>query len=174
MTKQKIIIQLMAIAAATIAIGESVMAEGLSLKEKRWSQTQQVWNGLRADKLNILDDYYDTSIKFEDPLGAISGLKALKEYYAHMYKSVEEIKFDFDDVMNDENQQFVTWTMSLKAKNFGGGKVIKTKGASIIKFSPVSGKVIYHRDYFDSGEFIYENVPGLRLLHKFIKSQLHP
>ncbi len=144
------------------------------LAQERWQMTLRTWNELRADNLHILDDYYDPHLRFQDPISSVDGLEEMKNYYQNLYKNVQDIKFEFTHSMFDAQQQFFTWTMHLTASGLNGGRPVVVEGTSHIRFSEDSGKVIYHRDYFDTGEFIYKNIFGLRWIHRLVKQRLHP
>ena len=47
------------------------------------------------------------------------------------------------------------------------GEVIRVEGASFLKVR--NNRIYYHRDYFDLGAFVYENVPMLGSIIKRIK-----
>lgn len=145
-----------------------------NLTQERQNLTRKTWSELRVKNLEILNDYYDENIHFLDPLSNLKGLANLRAYYQHLYKNVIDIEFVFDDELANEEKQFFTWTMQLQAKGLNKGRPIEVKGCSHIIFSPESGKVIYHRDYFDVGEFIYEQLPVLRWIHRQVKKQMHP
>ena len=150
-----------------------VHADGtLTPKAPQWELTERVWAELSATNLSILNSYYDENAVFEDPLTRVQGLAEITNYYKGLYANVKAIRFEFTDKNLSDDQQFFAWTMHLTAPGLNGGKEFSVKGSSLIKFSPKSGKVIYHRDYFDTGEFIYENVPGLKWLHGYIKKSL--
>ena len=136
------------------------------LKEK----TDKVFNQLRKDNLEILNDFYAEDLVFEDPLGRIEGLPAMKAYYALMYENVTEIKFDFFKSIQEGNEFFFRWTMTLNSTKLNGGKDISVEGGSMIFFND-EGLVTYHRDFFDMGEMIYEQIPLLRGLIKAIKKR---
>ena len=159
-----------------ILMGELSMSQttNTSQKDINWERTHRTWNNLRKDNLQILDDYYDEKINFIDPLGSVNGIAQMKGYYQHLYQTVEDIKFVFTDKMIEDRQQFFAWTMKLKAKGLNDGKELVVYGTSHIKFSEQSNKVIYHRDYFDTGEFVYSNIPILKWVHQVIKSKMHP
>jgi hypothetical protein len=62
--------------------------------------------------------------------------------------------------------------MRLKSENLKGGDEVKLDGVSHITFAKDQDLVIFHRDYFDMGEFIYENIPLFGGVVKFIKARL--
>jgi hypothetical protein len=50
------------------------------------------------------------------------------------------------------------------------GKIVRVEGSSFIKTH--DGQVIYHREYYDLGSLVYENLPIFGSLTRFIKSRL--
>lgn len=121
---------------------------------------ETVFNKLNKNNMQVLDRFYDNEIVFEDPLGKIQGLQNMHSYYGNMYENVTNIYFDFTDEVIAGDTHVVVWTMHLWAKGLNKGKEVILDGNSLIRFGP-GGKVIYHRDYFDMGAFIYEYIPVL-------------
>jgi hypothetical protein len=132
----------------------------------------KAFNDLRADNLHILDQFYHPKLKFLDPIGEIDGLPAMKAYYANMYETVTDIRFDFDTLTEEGANIMASWTMVLKAKGLNGGEEVSVKGVSHLKFDSESNLVIYHRDYFDMGAFIYEYIPVLGTFVRMVKKKL--
>ena len=126
--------------------------------------TKRVFNELRADNTEILNEFYGEEIVFEDPVGKIVGLDSMKSYYKNMYKEVTDIRFDFKEVAKNKNVYFFKWSMWLSTPNLNGGDGFFVSGVSEIHFQ--NGLVNYHRDYFDMGEMVYEKVPVLGWLTK--------
>ena len=62
--------------------------------------------------------------------------------------------------------------MELRAKGLKGGERVLLDGTSHIRYGGESGKVIYHRDYFDMGAFVYENIPVLGPIVRYTKKRL--
>lgn len=134
---------------------------------------KKAFNEVRADNLHILDGFYAPDTQFVDPLGVHQGLEAVKKYYANLYTNVTEIHFDFLDTYSDGNRHVLVWKMFLRAKGLNNGEVMTLDGTSIIRFDE-RNLVVYHRDYFDMGEFIYEKVPVLRWIIGKVKQRLKP
>ena len=64
------------------------------------------------------------------------------------------------------------WTMTLTAEGLNGGEPVSVIGISHLTFDEKTDLVIYHRDYFDMGAFIYEQVPVLGSIVRMIKRKL--
>lgn len=148
------------------------MESSSSTMSVRKDRILKAFNDLRADNLHILDNFYHPNLLFADPLGEIKGLKAMKAYYAQMYETVTDIKFDFGTLTEEGDNVIGTWIMTLKAKGLNGGEEVKVSGVSHLRFDSASDLVIYHRDYFDMGEFIYEHIPVMGGLIRMVKKKL--
>lgn len=144
---------------------------GAELMEARSQLIRKVFNQLDKDHMDILDIFYDPDIVFEDPLGRIEGIEGMRSYYGNMYENVTEIRFAFQKEVIQDDSHFAVWTMYLKASSLNKGREIAVTGSSIIEFG-TSGKVTYHRDFFDMGAFIYEHIPVLRWAIGNIKKRL--
>src|SRR5690606_23520198 len=133
----------------------------LDLTAQRSQMIRQVFNELRATNTEILDSFYTPDVVFEDPLGQINGLGSMKEYYQAMYKNVQDIRFEFKDDAINGDRHLSTWVMYVRAKGLNGGEEIAVHGVSELEFQAQSSLVIFHRDYFDMGEFLYQHIPIL-------------
>lgn len=128
------------------------------------------FNGLSKDKLHLVDEFYDPEVTFEDPIGRKEGIEELRAYYRKLYETVESIRFEIHS-QRVGDEEFAPWVMHLKAAGLNGGKEIRVPGVSQLRYRP-GGKVLYHRDYFDMGAFIYEHVPVLGSVLGYIKRRM--
>ncbi len=127
---------------------------------------------LNSDTMDLIDEFYDRYILFRDPLVEIRSREKLKDYYRRLYQNVQEIDFDISYVVQENNNTALAWKMMLRAENFNGNKPVTVDGSSIIKFGGSEGKAIYHRDYFDLGEFVYEGIPVVGGLVRIVKRKM--
>jgi ketosteroid isomerase-like protein len=127
------------------------------------------YNSISKDSLNLLEQMYDDDVLFVDPLHEIKGIKALKDYFANLYANVSYSEFKLEHFYSTEDRSFLYWTMRYQHRNLNKGRVISVTGHSHIQF--VGDKVIYHRDYVDVGEMLYEHVPILGWAVKKIKAR---
>lgn len=137
----------------------------------RMQRIEAAFNGLSRDTMDLLERFYDDEVVFEDPLGRIEGLDALRAYYENMYRNVTEISFHFGDGVTEGDTHVVTWEMRVRAKGLNRGREVRLEGNSLIRFG-ASDRVIYHRDYFDMGAMVYEHVPVVKHFVRAIKRRL--
>jgi len=143
----------------------------MTVTDEREAAIEKTFNALRADTMDVLDDFYAADVTFEDPLGRIEGLADLKAYYADMYEDVEEISFAFHEQVVEGNTHVALWTMRVHLKRLNRGREITVEGNSVIRFN-AEDRVVYHRDYFDMGAMVYQHVPILKCFIKRINKRL--
>ena len=119
---------------------------------------KSIYNQLNANNVELIDSLYSEDVVFQDPFHRINGLSQLKHYFQDLYQDVEYIKFDFGDSGSSEKSHFVCWTMWLVHPKLNGRKKFRVEGSSWLKTAD-DGEIIFHRDYFDAGEMLYENIP---------------
>lgn len=130
---------------------------------------KQTYNRLNTQSLGLLNELYSHDVVFQDPFRRMSGLPALTEYFAELYRHVELSSFVFEDEVVQGNSAVLTWTMSLKHPRLNGGDVVTVPGSTHIRFRD---KVTYHRDYFDGGAMLYEHLPLIGLVIRMIKERV--
>lgn len=149
-------------------LGSVVMADEIDRKE-RIVRAFQDYDGRDH---SLLDSFYHPDVHFLDPVGEMRGLDQLKSYYEEMYKNVIAIDFNFHHIVEERDHLIGTWTMTYQVNALNGGRPIEVLGNSHITFDPETNLVIYHRDYFDLGEMVYEHVPFIGALVRYIKNKL--
>jgi hypothetical protein len=143
-----------------------------SLEGDRRARIVHVFNQLTVDTLHLLDDFYDERVEFHDPVTSFRGRDDLRRYYAGLYQFVDSISFEFEDVVEDGDSVVAVWVMRLRASGLRKGETIELPGTSHLRFDARSERVVYHRDYFDMGAFVYEHVPVLGSLVRLVNRKL--
>ncbi len=140
-------------------------------KDKRMSIAEFFNKATFENMDSICREFYDDKVRFVDPLGEINGIEDLVKYYKNLYQNVISIRFDTKNNFEKSNEKVFVWQMHLKHKKVGDGVPIVLDGVSVFRYD--GDKVIYHRDYFDLGAMIYEKVPVLGALVRWIKNRAH-
>lgn len=132
-------------------------------------QFKDVYKSLNKDSITSIESIYAPDIVFEDPFHVVHGLDSLKQYFSKMYENVIECKFDFNEVIVDDNKAALFWIMHLSHRKLNNRNIISVPGSTLIHST---SKVTYHRDYFDAGALLYEQVPLLSRIIKLIKGRI--
>lgn len=128
-----------------------------------------LYNGLNKENLATLSEIYTDDVTFIDPLHELHGLDTLAEYFSHLYENLVECEFKITERFYTEDNAAIYWQMSYAHSKINSGRLIKVQGHSQLKF--VDGKVKFHRDYFDLGAMLYENLPLIGAAIRLIKTK---
>ncbi len=120
---------------------------------------RQLFNRMSARELGDLGQVYSEDVRFTDPFKTVTGLEELHEYFAGAYANVIDCRFEFGSTVCDGSEACLTWVMKLRHKRIRGGELIQVDGISHLKVD--NDRIILHRDYFDAGQLLYENLPVL-------------
>ncbi len=130
---------------------------------------KHTYGRLNVQSLDLLNDLYDDVVEFQDPFHRIAGLPALRQYLTDLYARVESCSFVFEDEITQGNRAVLMWTMRLKHTRLNGGALVTVPGSTHIRFRD---KVFYHRDYFDAGAMLYEQLPLIGTVIRIIKGRV--
>jgi steroid delta-isomerase len=104
---------------------------------------------------------YAPDARFKDPFNEVVGIEAITAIFAHMFEQVGEPRFVVTTCMQQGAQACLVWEFHFRMKRFMRGEQC-IRGASHVAFDG-AGRVTMHRDYWDSGEELYEKLPLLGL-----------
>ncbi|MBC7184448.1 MAG: nuclear transport factor 2 family protein [Marinobacter sp.] len=132
-------------------------------------QFRALFNQLDKGNLNKLSGVYSEHIRFQDPLTTVVGLDNLTHYFAEAYANVISCHFEFGEAVVQGEFAALPWVMHLRHKRIRKGREVQVQGISHLEIR--NGMVCYHRDYFDAGEMLYENLPVVGRVIRWIKDQ---
>lgn len=112
--------------------------------------------------------YYVIDARFKDPFNDVSGITAIQEIFTHMFSALEQPRFVVTGQVQQGRQCFMTWEFRFGFKSFKRGERQVILGASHLVFSP-QGLVTLHRDYWDAAEELYEKLPLVGSLMRWLK-----
>lgn len=130
-----------------------------------------LYKQLDRQQLHRLSEVYADEVIFIDPAHRIEGLAALSDYFAALYQRLAYCRFVITSQQQQGRQAWLGWTMTFSHPRLRGGKPVTVEGATRLEFDE-EGKVCLHRDYFDLGAMLYEQLPLLGSLVRTIKGRL--
>lgn len=154
----------------TVIDMQNNISENSSTQIPLWlNNFTKVYQTLSTDNLDLLSSIYHQDIIFIDPMHELKGFSNLFEYFKNLYENLSFCEFVIDNIIAEDNQAAIYWTMSYQHPKLNKGEVVTVMGSSHIK--GFEDKVIYHRDYLDLGSMLYEQLPIFGKLIKFIKKK---
>lgn len=115
---------------------------------------------------------YDAQARFKDPFNAVQGVPAIRGIFEHMFVALTAPRFVVTGQVQQGNQCFLTWEFRFFFKNFKTTVEQVILGASQLVFSE-QGLITLHRDYWDAAEELYEKLPFLGSLMRWLKKRVH-
>ena len=116
-----------------------------------------------------LGEFYTPDAAFKDPFNAVRGVPAIEKIFAHMFVALHEPRFVVNDIVVQGDQAFLTWDFVFRFRRFREGEQ-RVRGASHLRFAP-DGRIALHRDYWDAAEELYEKLPVVGGLMRWLKRQ---
>jgi hypothetical protein len=115
-------------------------------------------------------ELYAPAARFKDPFNDVTGLPAIAHIFEHMFVALENPRFVVKERIVQGQQCFLTWEFRFCFKNFKQGQEQVILGGSHVVFSP-QGLVTLHRDYWDAAEELYEKLPLVGSLMRWLKKR---
>ena len=128
------------------------------------------FEGLDAARAAHIDSLYTPDAYFKDPFNEINGTAAIRRIFEHMFVQVAEPRFTITAAMQCGSEAFLAWDFRFRMRRFDTRSVQTIRGATHVRFSP-DGRVTWHRDYWDAAEELYEKLPLVGTLMRWLKRQ---
>jgi len=120
--------------------------------------------------VNGIGALYDPQARFKDPFNDVTGPAAVQHIFEHMFVALESPRFVVLEQIAQGNQAFLTWEFRFRFKNFKQGQDQVILGSTHLVFSH-AGLVTLHRDYWDAAEELYEKLPVVGGLMRWLKKR---
>ena len=158
-------------AAKSLKQHSSSSTEMIKVAEQNAERFKTLFAKLNSKNLSPdwLAEVYTENMHFEDSFHVIDGLDEFYRYCDSLYENIESISFRFHEQWLQPGAAMLTWTMQYQHPRLNKGKPIYVDGASHIRFNE---KIYFHKDYFDGGQLLYEQVPLLGSAIRFLKDRL--
>ena len=123
---------------------------------------------LTPQSVSQLHTLYDVQAHFKDPFNEVQGLPEIERIFKHMYASLEQPHFVITGQLVDGAQAFLTWEFRFRFKRIDTTTLQAVRGGSHVVFNEW-GLVTLHRDYWDAAEELYEKLPVVGGVMRWLK-----
>jgi hypothetical protein len=128
------------------------------------------FENLTPDGVSRMGEYYDTQARFVDPFNDVQGLASIESIFGHMFVALDEPRFVVTTQVLQGHQCFLTWDFHFRFKRFQNATPQTIRGATHLMFSD-TGLVVLHRDYWDAAQELYEKLPLVGSLMRWLKKR---
>lgn len=117
-----------------------------------------------------LPAFYAADARFKDPFNDVRGLAAITAIFAHMFEAMEAPRFVVRERILQGQQCFLTWEFRFRFRRFRPEQEQVILGGSHLVFDS-AGLVTLHRDYWDAAEELYEKLPVVGGVMRWLKKR---
>jgi len=117
-----------------------------------------------------IDSLYTADAFFKDPFNEVRGPAEIQRIFEHMFVQVAEPRFIVTTAMQNGSEAFLAWDFHFRMRRFDTHTVQLIRGATHVRFA-TDGRVAWHRDYWDAAEELYEKLPVIGTLMRWLKRQ---
>ena len=136
-------------------------------EDARVARIVALFEGLAPADVARLGAFYHRDAHFKDPFNEVQGLAPIQRIFTHMFVALDEPRFVVRDIVQQGDQCLLTWDFKFRFKRLRR-ELQTVRGASHLRLD-ATGLVTLHRDYWDAAEELYEKLPVLSVLMRWLK-----
>jgi ketosteroid isomerase-like protein len=115
-----------------------------------------------------LGEVYAADAYFRDPFNEVRGVPAIARIFEHMFVQVDGPRFVVHETVEQGDGAFLTWDFEFAFRAPLPGGPRRIRGCSQLRFD-ADGRVAWHRDYWDAAQELYEQMPVLGALMRWLR-----
>ena len=138
---------------------------------RRMAELAAYYEQLSPGNLERLGRFYAEQARFKDPFNDVVGVDAIKSIFRHMYDTVQQPRFVVHDTIVQGDKGFLVWSFHFYSTGGRTARAWEIKGGSHVQWGS-DGRIVLHRDYWDAAEELYEKLPVLGGLMRYLKRKL--
>lgn len=135
----------------------------------------QAWRdflaGLSPAGIDRMDGLAAPDIHYHDPFVDTRGLANVKRVFHKVFEDIEDPRFTFTHSACDGDTCFLRWHFTCRPKTIKRGHPWICDGVTEVRFD-AQGRVLEHIEHWDAGEQVYEKMPVLRAVIRWVKRRV--
>jgi len=135
--------------------------------DPRVQRIVEAFERLQPADVERLGELYASNARFKDPFNEVQGVAAIQQVFRHMFTALIEPRFVIRDALCDGDQCFLSWDFLFRMRRFSGDEQC-IRGATHLRLA-ADGRISEHRDYWDAAEELYERLPAIGTLMRWLK-----
>ena len=141
---------------------------GETASRAKIADISRYFESISPQTLSEIPRWYTPDARFKDPFNEVRGLPEITRIFEHMFHSLHEPRFVVTRQIVDGPHAFLVWEFHFRFKRFDTVTPQVVHGGSHLTLTP-EGLISEHRDYWDAAEELYEKLPVLGGLMRWIK-----
>lgn len=125
------------------------------------------YESLTPQSLELLGEFYAPQAAFKDPFNEVTGVAAISAIFTHMFAALKHPRFEVLEVVAQDDDAFLVWDFVFQFRG-SDTRTQRVRGTTHLKWGP-DGRITWHRDYWDAAEELYEKLPVVGTLMRWLK-----
>jgi ketosteroid isomerase-like protein len=125
------------------------------------------FEGLQRSDLARLAELYVDQARFKDPFNDVHTRVQIERIFSHMFATLGAPRFEIRDVVAQGDQCFLSWDFRFRLPRLGADEQL-IHGATHLHFAD-DGRIAQHRDYWDAAEELYQKLPLVGALMRWLR-----
>lgn len=126
------------------------------------------YESLAPENLSQLGDYYAADAFFKDPFNEVRGIADIRAIFEHMFTALHEPRFIVTQQLVQGDRAALEWEFRFRFQRWNAQAPQCIYGASLLRID-ADGRVAHHRDYWDAAEELYEKLPAIGILMRWLR-----
>jgi len=116
-----------------------------------------------------MGEFYTLDARFKDPFNEVQGTVQVQRVFSHMFETLDEPRFVVHDILVQGDRCFLSWEFLFRFRRFGR-ELQTVRGGSHLRLAG-DGRIEAHRDYWDAAEELYEKLPLVGMLMRWLRKR---
>lgn len=154
------------------AFADSAFAVDAALAERQVAGIVAYFETLSPESVTRIGEFYAAQAHFTDPFNQVAGVPAIQAIFAHMFDTLRQPRFVVTQQVRQGHQCFLTWEFRFYFSNYKVAQEQVILGASHLVLND-TGLITVHRDYWDAAQELYEKLPVVGGLMRWLKARVN-
>jgi SnoaL-like domain len=127
---------------------------------------------LQPGSVAQISAHYTPDAYFKDPFNEVRGCDAIEKIFAHMFTALGQPRFIVTGSVCQNSEIFLTWNFEFYLLRIKPDMLQTIRGASHLKLDSQQ-QIFFHRDYWDAAEELYEKLPVVGGVMRWLKGRVN-
>ncbi len=116
-------------------------------------------------------EFYAEDAFFKDPFNEVRRVEDIEAIFLRMFDSLHEPRFKVVNRIAHGDQAVLEWDFTFRIRRWKPEQPWCIRGVSHLRFG-TDGRIVHHRDFWDTGEELYAKLPLVGGLIRFLRHRM--
>ena len=141
----------------------------MSARSDRLAAYIGFYETLVPESLERLERHFTGAARFRDPFNDVRGRAAIRGVFRHMFATTAAPRFAVTEAVESGEVAYLRWVFTCRVR----GRSLEIGGLSRVRFA-ADGRVAEHLDYWDPAAGLYERLPLVGALLRWLRRRMAP